>query len=243
MVEPATGIPRDGIPFDSFGARAGKRAMDLMLAISIGAFVLPLLVVIAVAIKCASRGPVFYGQVRVGRRGNPFRVWKFRTMVEGAEHRLDEYLGAHPELHQEWTRKFKLEDDPRVIPRIGSLLRKTGLDELPQLWNVLVAEMSMVGPRPLPQYHLAEFDVDFRELRTMMPPGITGQWQVHGQNLGEPECIAKWDCDYIRNWSLWLDLQILLQTPQVMFLRHRTATSRDARSISDHPRKESSHSD
>lgn len=232
-----------GMPFKSRGAAAAKRAIDLTLSVSLGMLVLPLLIVIAAAIKCVSRGPVFYGQIRVGRGGECFRVWKFRTMIENAEHRLDRFLGEHPELHREWARKFKLENDPRVIPRVGGFLRRTGLDELPQLWNVFVGNMSMVGPRPLPLYHLAEFDPEFRALRETVPPGITGQWQVHGGNLGECECIQHWDDDYIRNWSLWLDLQILFRTPGVMILRPGATGKQRIGSMPNHNRTDYSNSD
>ena len=110
----------------------------------------------------------------------------------------------------------KLKNDPRVIPGIGRFLRRTSLDELPQLWNVLAGDMSLVGPRPLPQYHLDQFEDEFLQLRETMPPGITGQWQVYSRNDGGPEMFQKWDTYYIRNWSIRLDMQILLRTPWVV---------------------------
>ncbi len=197
-------------------SRTVKRVVDLSLAVPLGVLLLPMLVVIAVAIKCVSRGPIFYGQERLGQNGKPFRMWKFRTMFEGAELRLDEYLTDNPELLQQWATEFKLKDDPRVIPWVGHLLRGTSIDELPQLWNVISGEMSLVGPRPLPQYHLDQFDDEFRHLRVAMPPGITGQWQVCSRNNGAPEMFRKWDTYYVRNWSVWLDLQILSRTPLVL---------------------------
>ncbi len=198
-------------------SRAAKRTVDMTLALTSGVLALPILVLIAAAIKCVSRGPILYGQVRVGRDGIPFRMWKFRTMVEDAERRLDEYLMDNPEYLAEWTTGFKLRHDPRVIPWVGRVLRVSSLDELPQLWNVLSGEMSLVGPRPLPQYHLDQFDDDFLGLRETMLPGITGQWQVYSRNHGAPEMFRKWDTYYVCNWSIWLDLQILCLTPWAVF--------------------------
>lgn len=202
-----------GTAFESTISRTAKRTVDLAVAVTVGVLGLPVLVVVAVAIKCVSRGPIFYGQVRVGRDGIPFRMWKFRTMVEDAESRLDDYLMDNPEVLQEWTTEFKLRDDPRVIPWVGRALRVSSFDELPQLWNVLSGEMSVVGPRPLPQYHLDQFEEEFLQLRETMPPGITGQWQVFSRNHGAPEMFCTWDSYYIRNWSMGLDLQILFRTP------------------------------
>jgi lipopolysaccharide/colanic/teichoic acid biosynthesis glycosyltransferase len=213
----AAPVPRS--PLESTSSRTAKRTVDVALSVTLGVLALPLIVVTAAAIKCVSRGPVFYGQLRLGQNGKPFRMWKFRTMVDDAEHRIDEYLLDNPDLLQEWNVNFKLKNDPRAIPWIGKVLRVSGLDELPQLWNVLSAEMSFVGPRPLPQYHLDQFEEEFRLLREVMPPGITGQWQVYGRNHGDPDMFRKWDAYYVHNWSLWLDLQILSRTPWIMFFR------------------------
>jgi lipopolysaccharide/colanic/teichoic acid biosynthesis glycosyltransferase len=124
-------------------------------------------------------------------------------------------------LLREWATEFKLKDDPRVIPWVGHVLRMSSLDELPQLWNVLSGEMSLVGPRPLPQYHADQFEDEFRRLRATMPPGITGQWQVCSRNNGAPEMFRKWDTYYVRNWSIWLDLKILSRTPSVMLIGNK----------------------
>jgi lipopolysaccharide/colanic/teichoic acid biosynthesis glycosyltransferase len=207
--------------FESAISRTAKRTVDLALAVTVGVLLLPMLVVIAALIKCVSRGPIFYGQVRRGQNGQPFRMWKFRTMVENAERRLDEYLTDNPELLQEWATEFKLKDDPRVIPWVGHVLRMSSIDELPQLWNVLSGEMSLVGPRPLPQYHSDQFEDEFRRVRETMPPGITGQWQVCSRHDGAPEMFRKWDTYYVRNWSIWLDLQILSRTPWVLLIGNR----------------------
>ena len=207
--------------FESTIVRAVKRSVDVEIALPVGFVLLPWLVVIAAVIKCVWRGPVFYGQVRLGQNGEPFRMWKFLTMVEDAERCLDEYLAENPGVLQEWNTGFKLKNDPRVIPWVGQLLRVSSLDELPQLWNVLAGEMSLVGPRPLPKYHLDSFEEDFRILRESMPPGITGQWQVFSRKNGTPEMFRKWDTYYVVNWSLWLDLKILTLTPWAVLFAAR----------------------
>jgi lipopolysaccharide/colanic/teichoic acid biosynthesis glycosyltransferase len=194
-----------------------KRLIDVAVVITGGMLVAPLLLLIAAAIRCISSGPILYGQERIGLGGRPFLVWKFRTMVVDAETVLNDYLQRHPDLQQEWEKDRKLKNDPRVIPWIGRFMRKSSLDELPQLWNVLVGNMSLVGPRPLPQYHLDQFDEEFRRYRERITPGITGMWQITGRCSGDPEMFVKWDAYYIRNWSLWLDLWILCRTPKVVF--------------------------
>jgi len=211
-------------------ARVSKRIIDVAIALPLGLLCLPWLVAIAAAIKCASRGPVFHSQVRMGQKGQPFRMWKFRTMVEDAERRLEEHLKENPEVVKEWNAGFKLKNDPRVIPWVGQLLRVSSVDELPQLWNVLSGEMSLVGPRPLPRYHLDEFDKDFRVLRESVPPGITGHWQVFSRDDGAPDMFRRWDTYYVVNWSLWLDFKILMLTPCSLLLgtRFRGLPSTDA---------------
>ena len=200
--------------------RLTKRAMDLTVVVLAGLLAVPLSLVIAAAVKISSRGPVLYGQERIGRGGVPFRIWKFRTMVVDAEEVLADYLLSHPELKDEWETCHKLKNDPRVIPWIGRWLRKTSLDELPQLWNVLTGEMSLVGPRPLPQYHLDQFDEKFRRYREKMTPGLTGMWQVASRKDNAPERFIRWDSYYIRNWSIWLDLRIIFRTLNVVMSGH-----------------------
>ncbi|MDH3719459.1 MAG: undecaprenyl-phosphate galactose phosphotransferase WbaP [Planctomycetota bacterium] len=194
-----------------------KRVIDLTAVITAGPLFVLLTMAIAAAIKYRSAGPVFYTQERIGRDGRRFRIWKFRTMITDSEEILDDYLKMHPELHVEWQQNRKLKDDPRIIPGVGNFLRKYSLDELPQLWNVLVGEMSLVGPRPLPDYHLDEFDDAFRRYREKLTPGLTGLWQVNCRSDGDPAMLVKWDRYYIRNWSFWLDLQILFRTVKVVF--------------------------
>ena len=163
-------------------------------------------------VKIGSEGPVFYGQERVGRDGKPFRIWKFRTMHQGAEDILEDYLEAHPQLKGEWQRTNKLSRDPRARTLRRHVDAQSSLDELPQLWNVLKGEMSLVGPRPLPVYHLEKFDEPFRHYRETVLPGITGVWQVSSRGNGELASYITSDEYYIRNWSLWLDTTLLART-------------------------------
>ena len=196
--------------------RMMKRTMDLAIVIVVGLPLCPLLLLIAIAVKCCNSGPVFYSQQRIGHGGRPFRIWKFRSMLANAESVLQDYLRDHPELRKEWEIHRKLRNDPRVIPCLGKFLRKTSLDELPQLWNVLRGEMSVVGPRPLPQYHLDEFDENFCQFRHQLTPGITGLWQVSSRRSATRDMIVRYDSYYIENWSLLLDVRIILRTTAVV---------------------------
>jgi Undecaprenyl-phosphate galactose phosphotransferase WbaP len=196
------------IPFN----RWLKRAMDLALAVVLGIAAAPILAAAALWIKAVSRGPVFFYQRRGGEAGRAIRVWKLRTMRSDAESVLSAHLVEFPAAREEWQRYFKLKHDPRILPGIGHLLRRTSLDELPQLWNVLRGEMSLVGPRPFPEYHLAQFQPDFRNLRARVTPGLTGLWQVSARSNGDLKTQEALDTYYIRNWSPWLDLHILART-------------------------------
>jgi Undecaprenyl-phosphate galactose phosphotransferase WbaP len=187
-----------------------KRAIDLILCSVLAALVIPTLVIIACAVVLTSPGKVFYAHKRIGKEGKVFKMWKFRTMVANADEVLDRHLEQNANLRTEWERDHKLRHDPRVTP-IGAILRKCSLDELPQIWNVLQGEMSLIGPRPIvstevPRYG-AEYDVFSRAL-----PGLTGLWQVSGRNDTTYQERVALDCYYVRNWSPWLDLYILSRT-------------------------------
>ncbi len=198
------------------GARMIKRALDLAFVIAGGVAVLPLVAVIAAAIKLNSPGPVLYGQRRQGRGGRDFIAWKFRSMVANASQVLEEHLKADPELRKEWLETQKLRRDPRIT-RVGRFLRRTSLDELPQLWNVLRGEMSLVGPRPIVANEIARYGGDFA-LYKKVRPGLTGMWQVSGRSLLTYEQRIEHDAYYIRNWSPWLDLYILARTVTAVLL-------------------------
>ena len=190
--------------------RIYKWLLDVAGAV-VGLFVfLPLHLLLCILIYLDSPGPVLFSHWRVGRGGREFPCYKFRTMVPNAHAELQKYLSAHPECLQEWEDTYKLKDDPRIT-RLGRWLRKTSLDELPQFINVLKGEMSLVGPRPIVQEEVAKYG-DFIEDFYLVKPGITGLWQVSGRNDVAYDDRVRMDSWYVRNWSIWLDLVILLKT-------------------------------
>lgn len=196
--------------------RVVKRLLDIILTTGGVLLAAPLVGVAALAVKIISPGPAFFGQSREGLNGEFFTVWKLRTMHLDAQARLTAHLEANLEARLEWERTFKLKKDPRIIPIVGHLLRRLSLDELPQLWNVLIGEMSLVGPRPFPKYHLERFDHPFLHIRRQVRPGLSGLWQVTCRSDGGLELQEKYDTYYIRNWSVWMDLYVLAKTAVVV---------------------------
>jgi Undecaprenyl-phosphate galactose phosphotransferase WbaP len=195
-----------------------KALMDRAIALPLFLLSVPILALAALWIRLSSRGPAFYRQTREGLDGAPIGVWKLRTMRMDGDRILEQWLESRPRDREHWNLHFKLKHDPRVLPVIGPLLRRTSLDELPQLWTILTGGMSLVGPRPLPNYHLSRFTPEFRELRTRVLPGLTGLWQVSTRSEGDAQALEAMDTFYIRNWSPWLDLYILARTVTAVVL-------------------------
>jgi Undecaprenyl-phosphate galactose phosphotransferase WbaP len=194
--------------------RIVKRALDIIAVTLGGLLISPILLLIALAVYLTSPGPIFFGHKRIGRDGKFFKAWKFRTMINNAQEKLEQYLEENPELETEWRETQKLQNDPRVT-RIGKVLRKYSLDELPQLWNVFIGEMSLVGPRPIVEEEMNKYGKGF-ELYTLVRPGITGYWQTSGRSDTDYDERVALDSFYVRNWSVWLDIIILVKTPAVV---------------------------
>lgn len=200
-----------------------KRMLDIAVSLSVIVLGSPFLLGLAIAIRFSSPGPIFYSQRRIGRGGKSFPAWKFRTMLPDADLILQNYLDKYPAMSREWDETHKLKNDPRVT-WAGRLLRPFSLDEFPQLWNILRGDMSLVGPRPIvnsPNYdakYVNSYPNEFAAYASMRP-GLTGLWQVNCRNSGVYEMRIYWDMYYIRNWSLWLDLYIVLRTFRTVILR------------------------
>jgi lipopolysaccharide/colanic/teichoic acid biosynthesis glycosyltransferase len=193
-------------------SRVMKRCLDIAGAAVLGLFLMPLLIGVAVAIKLDSPGPVFFRQRRVGKGSERFNVLKFRTMHVDAEARREELLAQS--IDPNW---LHLENDPRIT-RVGRKVRHLSLDELPQLWNVLKGEMSLVGPRPLIESE-DEMVGGWGRSRLDLTPGLTGVWQVLGRTNIPFDEMVKLDYLYVTNWSLWTDIRLLLRTPVAVFTR------------------------
>jgi exopolysaccharide biosynthesis polyprenyl glycosylphosphotransferase len=216
LLDDLEGMPLVSLPTMRLSrtARVMKRAVDIIGA-GLGLLVLsPLLLTVATIIKLDSRGPVFFRQQRRGREGSTFRIVKFRTMREDAESQRIELADAN---EMGGGPLFKIKSDPRIT-RVGGILRKLSIDELPQLLNVLAGDMSLVGPRPF-VIHEANQITGWAERRLDLTPGITGLWQVCGRNDLPFEEMVKLDYVYVTNWSLWWDLKILCQTIPVVLAR------------------------
>jgi exopolysaccharide biosynthesis polyprenyl glycosylphosphotransferase len=192
-----------------------KRAFDITLASLLLVVMSPVMGAIAIAVRATSPGPVLFGHERVTKNGRVFKMWKFRTMVQDADRILEQIKVSAS------TAFFKLEDDPRLT-KLGRMLRRCSLDELPQLWNVVRGDMSLVGPRPLPVEQV-KANEDFLGYRHDLPAGITGWWQINGRSELQAEEAVRLDHFYIDNWSLGLDLLILWKTARVVLKRSGAA--------------------
>ena len=197
-------------------SRISKRFVDLVFVLAASPVWVPLCSLLAALSWLEDRHSPFFLQERVGHKQRRFKTWKFRTMHPDAEALLKKKLEENPELEAEWSSEFKLRNDPRIT-RVGAFLRKTSLDELPQLVNVLRGEMSLVGPRPLPEYHYDKLPAPLRALRDRVRPGMTGLWQVSGRSESGIQGMERWDAYYVRNWSVWLDVVILVRTLRAVY--------------------------
>lgn len=196
-----------------------KRTLDIAGSLFFLFVFLPLYLLIALLIRLDSKGPIFFGQRRIGRHGVPYTIWKFRTMVVDAEAKLGQVLELSPQLFEEYRVYGKLKKDPRIT-RIGNWLRRFSLDELPQFWNVLVGDMSLVGPRPPADFEneIAMFGPAYAIILASMRPGITGIWQTNGRSDTTYACRRDFDIYYARNWTLWMDLAVLIKTIHTVFM-------------------------
>jgi lipopolysaccharide/colanic/teichoic acid biosynthesis glycosyltransferase len=194
------------------GSNLARRALDLAIALPAALVTAPLILASALAIHIIDPGPAFFWHTREGRNGRPLRVLKLRTMYRDAEQRLEALLRENPGMEAEWSSHFKLRRDPRILPVVGPLLRRTSLDELPQLINIIAGEMTMVGPRPFPDYHLLAMGDAFRGKRHSVTPGLTGLWQISERSDADIGLQRQLDEFYIDNRSLWLDWHILAGT-------------------------------
>lgn len=202
----------------SHGNQMLKRAFDLVVGTALAIVILPILLVLAILIKLDSNGPAFYNAERIGKGGRTFKCYKFRSMYMNADRILLDFLGKHPEAEQEWKEFQKLRgDDPRVT-KVGKFIRKYSLDELPQIFNVIKGDMSLVGPRPYLPREKRKIG-NYLPIICMTTPGITGLWQVSGRNDIKFNGRLQLDSWYVRNWSLWQDIVLLFKTIGVVFGR------------------------
>ena len=198
--------------------RVEKQVLDRTLALAAFIVLLPFFVVVPILVKLTSRGPVFYRQNRLGKKGRPIRVWKFRSMYSDADERLKAILESDPARRAEWEANFKLSDDPRVTP-LGKFLRKTSIDEFPQLFNVFAGDMALVGPRPIVEKEVHYYGSAYDTFASVKP-GITGLWQASGRSDTDYARRVALDVHYVLNWSPWMDIWILFRTVYaVVFMR------------------------
>jgi Undecaprenyl-phosphate galactose phosphotransferase WbaP len=192
-----------------------KRVFDLVVSLAFLPLLLPLIGILGLLIKLDTPGPALYRQMRIGRGGKSFSVFKFRSMYRDSRERLEKILRSDPAAKTEWETFFKLKNDPRIT-RMGNFLRKTSFDELPQIFNVLMGEMSLVGPRPVLEEEIMKYYKEYADYYHMVRPGITGLWQVSGRNDVDYDMRVRLDTWYVLNWSVWLDVLMLLKTIRVV---------------------------
>lgn len=198
------------LPSTLFRYRFIKRALDILLIIVALPVLLPALFLVGLVVKLTSRGPAFFSHRRICRNGAFFSMWKFRTMCVDSADVLEQYLSRHPGARAEWAKSHKLRHDPRITP-VGLFLRRFSLDELPQAWNVVCGQMSIVGPRPIVAAEVEKYADNF-DYYCRVKPGVTGLWQVSGRSkLTYDERVAL-DRRYVTRWSLFFDVKILLRT-------------------------------
>lgn len=191
-----------------------KRSVDIAIVIISGIIILPFLLLVALIIKITSPGPALYKHKRIGKNGKEFYIYKFRSMVEDAQRQLQALIEKDPEIKEEWEKTQKLQNDPRIT-KLGKILRRTSIDELPQLINILKGEMSFVGPRPIVDEEIPKYGKDFTRVFSNKP-GLTGLWQVSGRSDAEYHDRISYDTYYFQNWSIWLDIWIIYKTVGVV---------------------------
>ncbi|NIP41591.1 MAG: exopolysaccharide biosynthesis polyprenyl glycosylphosphotransferase, partial [Aliifodinibius sp.] len=201
----------------NLSAQIQKWIMDMVLSIIVLVVLFPLFVLVGLLIKLTSKGPIFYSHSRIGQGGKHFNIFKFRTMYQNADQMLEKYLEENPQYREEWETEQKIRKDPRITP-IGRILRKLSIDELPQVWNVIRGEMSLVGPRPIVDEEIEKYADKFAVYKRVKT-GITGLWQVSGRNNLPYEERVRLDEYYVRNWSIWLDVYIMARTIWVVLGR------------------------
>ena len=197
-------------PRATFRYRVLKRSLDIFLVLLFSPLILLLVAIIGAAVRLGSPGPVFFSHRRISRHGAFFSMWKFRTMSTNSVQILEDYFEARPEARAEWRKTHKLKNDPRVTP-IGNFLRKTSLDELPQLWNVFTGSMSLVGPRPIVAAEVEKYGPYFADY-CLVKPGLTGLWQISGRSSTTYPERVQLDSRYAHNWTLLGDVRILSKT-------------------------------
>ncbi len=202
----------------SWYRRIIQQSFNYFLAILLLPILLPIIAILAILIKKESKGSIFFVHTRIGKNGKKIPTLKFRSMYSDAQERLETLLKENKAIKKEWEENFKLKGDPRIT-KLGAFLRKTSLDELPQIFNVLMGHMNFVGPRPVTQEELDKYYKDNTSYYFMVKPGITGLWQVSGRSDTDYNFRIKTDKWYVLNWSLWLDIVILIKTIKVV-LKH-----------------------